>query len=192
MTTTTTTFTLDRLGDAHHAAARSLLQQSGLLRALNLSADDKAVLSAVLRGETVQVADLHRAIVAGLGVAITRRGQSMARRRDREALMALYNLLPTADAALPVANSDSTLAALQRRVDTLLRENAALRHEQSEDLRAALGQIASLEHFLNVAQMSAPTVADQAVADFTYGLLTDAQRQRVSDFRTGFRAGQSA
>lgn len=182
----TSTFSLV-MTDPRAAAARSALLRTKIATAVNLPDQDKATLRSLIAGDIVPTADIHRAIVSGLGVAITRKGQSMARRSDREALMALYALLPTPTEVLPVEDK-AAARALDRatlQASVAQQEAGALRDtvvRLQRDLESARLNLAAVR----------PQAADLAADQFAYSLLTADQRQRVSDFRTGYRAAESA
>lgn len=178
-----TRFALD-FDNPQHVAIRAGLNRASWVSAKNLTAEQRDTLRAVVRGEEVDIKDIVAVVVAGLHASVTRWGQSMARRSGSQPLLDLYAALPT--------TSGPVVDAHRGRVEQAQAAEITRLKEQHETDRQIIAQQARDRRALEI-QMRAtrPQAADVAAHAFALDLLTPEQRQRVADFRTGYRAAQA-
>lgn len=185
--TPTAVFVLDHENEAHRAV-RAGLNRASWTTAKGLSQAERDTLRAVVRGERVYVVDVLAAIVSGLSANATRFGQSMARRVGRQPLLDLYGLLPQVETVSPVEQSHrARVEQEQARTITCLKEQSSTRGQR---ILQQANEIVDLKREVERLRALQPTAADKASADFAFDIMTGEQRQRVSDFRTGYRAAQ--
>lgn len=182
-----TRFALDHENPAH-VAVRAGLNRASWGSAKNLTAEQRETFRAIVRGESVEIKDVVAVVVAGLHASVTRWGQSMARRSGSQPLLDLYGLLPTTSGPVVDAHRSRVEQAQAGEVTRL----RALVKDRGDEMLALQRVIREQARALEAARLSRPQAADRAAADFAYDLLTPEQRQRVSDFRTGYRAAQQS